>query len=143
MFLAFGAQFRTPVQLFLRNRHNLGVFYAYNDYGVRKGSKSGILLHIRSSGSGYLVRMCKFVLIARKVDVPHRQVTIVLRLGSYADPEDVICMFLAFGAQFRTPEQLFLRNRHILGVFYTNSDYGVRKGSKSGILLHIRSTGSG
>jgi hypothetical protein len=51
-----------------------------------RDQKVGFLLHIRSSVSGYLVRTCKFVLIARKVDVPHRQVTIVLRLGSYADP---------------------------------------------------------
>lgn len=55
------------------------------------------------------------------------------------DPDDIIRRLLAFGARFRTPASLYLKNNTLLGIFYTNSDSGVRSHPKSGELLHIRS----
>ncbi|OMC75588.1 hypothetical protein BK121_06360 [Paenibacillus odorifer] len=43
-----------------------------------------------------------------------------------ADSDDVIYVFFAFGAQFRTPVTLLHRKRILLGGFYGNSCYGVR-----------------
>lgn len=55
------------------------------------------------------------------------------------DSVDIIHRLLAFGAWFRTPTSLFLKKSTLLGIFYTNSDSGVRSHPKSGELLHIRS----
>jgi hypothetical protein len=44
---------------------------------------------------------------------------------SLTDLDDVIRVFLAIGAQFRTPVQLFITKRHIYGAFCANSDDGV------------------
>lgn len=55
------------------------------------------------------------------------------------DSDDIIRRLLAFGARFQTPASLYLKKNTLLGIFYTNSDSGVRSHPKSGELLHIRS----